>query len=444
MNEQETEINGINMEENVVEVNETTDDNEETFDTAIISNPEILVDKKMKKKNSSIKRGVKKLVGIITMSALAGTVFGFAFLGVFNYGGYLLPQDEEITIEDRQILSTETITGNVSEVDTSVTEVASNVMPSIVSITNLSVQEVMSFFGGSHYYESESAGSGIIIGMNDTELLILTNNHVIDGSTTLTVALFNEETVEATVKGGNSGQDIAVISVLLEDLDEETKDSIKIATLGDSTQLKAGEPVIAIGNALGYGQSVTTGVVSALNRTITGIDGELIQTDAAINPGNSGGALLNAKGEVIGINTVKVSESSVEGMGYAIPITDATDTIENLMNRITKPVVSEENRGYLGIQGVNVTEDTSGLYNMPVGVYIAEVFEGGGAYKAGIKKGSIITAMDGVTIENMEDLQEEVSYCAIGDEIKVTIQVPTQNGEYNVVEVIVFMEQMPE
>lgn len=385
---------------------------------------------------------IRRIFAKLLASVLCGGVFGAAFLCVNIYGARvfgvnMVPNNEVIS-------STVTMAQSMGGVETDVTLVASNAMPSIVSITSLSVQEVMSFFGGSRYYESESAGSGIIIGMNEEELLILTNNHVVESSTTLTVTLVDEESVEATVKGTNAGQDIAVISVKLDDLKEESKTAIKIATLGDSGELKAGEPVIAIGNALGYGQSVTTGVVSALGRTVDGIDGLLIQTDTAINPGNSGGALLNAKGEVIGINTAKVSQSAVEGMGYAIPITDATETIEDLMNRVTKTVVSEEKRGYLGIQGVNVTEDTSELYHMPVGVYIAEVLEGSAAEKAGISKGSIITSLDGVKVENMEGLQEEVSYCAIGDEVKVVLQVPETNGEYTEVEIMVTMSKMAE
>lgn len=395
----------------------------------------------VEKKININKEIVKKVSSLLLISALCGTTFGAAFLGVNIYGSKLFGYT---SASNSDILSTVTFASNTGGIETDVTLIASNVMPSIVSITNLGVQEVMSFFGGSRYYESESAGSGIIIGMNDSELLILTNNHVVEGSTTLTVTFVNEESVEATVKGGNSGQDIAVISIRLDELDDDTKSQIKIATLGDSDELKPGESVIAIGNALGYGQSVTTGVVSALERTIDGIDGVLIQTDAAINPGNSGGALLNAKGEVIGINTAKVSESSVEGMGYAIPITNATETIEALMNRVTKSVVEESKRGYLGIQGVNVTEDTSDLYHMPVGIYIAEVLKDSAADKAGISKGSIITSIDGITVENMEELQEEVSYCAIDQEVEVVLQVPEQNGEYSEVKVMVIMGKMPE
>lgn len=382
----------------------------------------------------TVKVGSKfKWMNKIFMSAVCGLVFGAAFFLVNNMAPKYYIEEvevEEITQETEIHTATATVTSG-GLIETNVTTITNNVMPSIVSITSLSVQEVMSFFGSVNTYESESAGSGIIIGKNDNELLILTNNHVVEGSTTLTVTFVDEESVEAVVKGSNAGKDIAVISISLDSISEETMDSLKIATVGDSKLLQAGEPVIAIGNALGYGQSVTTGVVSATGRTIDGIEGELIQTDAAINPGNSGGALLNSYGEVIGINTAKVSQSAVEGMGYAIPITDATETIEVLMNRETKTVVDEVDRGYLGIQGVSVSEETSTLYNMPEGVYIAEVLEGSACEDAGVYKGSIITGIDGSTISNMEDLQKEMTYCAAGDEITLELQVPENNGEYS-------------
>ena len=303
-------------------------------------------------------------------------------------------------------------------------------MPSVVSITNLSVQQVQNFFGGIQEQESKSAGSGIIISQTDEELLIVTNNHVVEGYDSLTVSFIDEESVAANVKGTNANKDLAVIAVSLDDIKQSTLDAIAVAQLGDSTALKVGEPTIAIGNALGYGQSVTVGIVSATGRTLDGFDGELIQTDAAINPGNSGGALLNANGEVIGINTAKVSDSTVEGMGYAIPISDASDIIQNLMNQKTKTKVDESERGYLGIQGYDVDEDSSMMYNMPVGVYVAEVENGSAAKKAGISKGNIIVEFDGTTIDSMESLQEVMQYYAAGEEVEVKISVPENNGEY--------------
>lgn len=322
--------------------------------------------------------------------------------------------------------SSSTITSDVSAI------VEQN-MPSVVAITNMSVQEVQSFFGGVQQQESESCGSGIIIGKNDTELLIVTNNHVVEGANTLTVSFVDDAAVEASVKGTDASKDLAVVAVPLESIEASTMDAIEIVTLGDSDALQVGEPVIAIGNALGYGQSVTTGIVSALNRDLEmeGFDSKLIQTDAAINPGNSGGALLNANGELIGINTVKVNANAVEGMGYAIPISDASDVIETLMNRETRTKVPEDEQGYLGIQGVDVTSDSAQMYNMPTGVYIAKVVKGGGIDKAGVSKGSIITKFDGITIDSMETLQEQLQYFRVGEEVEVVVQVPEKNGEYS-------------
>lgn len=302
----------------------------------------------------------------------------------------------------------------------------------MVSITNMSVQEVQSFFGGVQQRESESGGTGIIIGKNDSELLIVTNNHVVEGAQTLTVSFVDDTAVEASLKGTDPSKDLAVVAVPLDSIESSTMDVIQIITIGDSNNLQVGEPVIAIGNALGYGQSVTKGIISALDRDLEmeGFDSKLIQTDAAINPGNSGGALLNANGELIGINTVKVNANAVEGMGYAIPISDANEVIETLMNRTTRTKVPEDEQGYLGIQGVDVTSDSSQMYNMPTGVYIAEVVRKGGADNAGISKGSIITKFDGITIDSMATLQEQLKYFRAGEEVEIVIQVPASNGEY--------------
>mgnify|MGYP000332120164 FL=1 len=279
-----------------------------------------------------------------------------------------------------------TTSSNSSSGTANVTEVAKNAMPSIVSITNMSVQEVQNFFGGTQKQKSESAGSGIIVGQNDSELLIVTNNHVVEGSSTLTVTFIDEESVEADIKGTDSDKDLAVVAVPLSKIKDSTMNKIAVATLGDSDKTQVGDQVIAIGNALGYGQSVTTGIVSAKERTMDSYDGKLLQTDAAINPGNSGGALLNANGEVIGINSAKIATETVEGIGYAIPVSDVSDLITNLMNQKTKTKVAESERGYIGIKGVDVTSDSAQMYNMPTGVYVSEVISGGGAEKAGITK----------------------------------------------------------
>ena len=323
-----------------------------------------------------------------------------------------------------------TTSSNSSSGTANVTEVAKNAMPSIVSITNMSVQEVQNFFGGTQKQKSESAGSGIIVGQNDSELLIVTNNHVVEGSSTLTVTFIDEESVEADIKGTDSDKDLAVVAVPLSKIKDSTMDKIAVATLGDSDKTQVGDQVIAIGNALGYGQSVTTGIVSAKDRTMDSYDGKLLQTDAAINPGNSGGALLNANGEVIGINSAKIATETVEGIGYAIPVSDVSDLITNLMNRKTKTKVAESERGYIGIKGVDVTSDSAQMYNMPTGVYVSEVISGGGAEKAGITKGAVITGIEGTTVDGMDALQEQLQYYKAGEKVKITVQTQSKNGEY--------------
>ena len=261
----------------------------------------------------------------------------------------------------------------------------------------------------------------------------MTNNHVVAGSNTLTVTFADGNSVEANIKGTDSEYDVAVVAVPLDSISEDTKKAISVATLGDSTELKVGEPAIAIGNALGYGQSVTTGVISALNRSVsetTESSVKLIQTDAAINPGNSGGALVNASGEVVGINSSKLVGDSVEGVGYAIPISDVSDLIENLMNQETKTKVAEADQGAIGIKGMSVSTEYSQQLNMPEGVYVSEVTKGGGAEKAVMTRGCIITGINGTTVSSMDDLQEQLQYYAKGDEVELTIQVPQSNGEY--------------
>lgn len=323
---------------------------------------------------------------------------------------------------------------------TDVTEVVKAVMPSVVSVNNKYIATT-SFWGQQYSSEGSSTGSGIIVGQNDTELLIVTNYHVIESAEELSVQFVDGSQVEAQAKGSDADKDLAVIAVQLNDIDSSTMGVIAIANLGDSTQLTVGEPVIAIGNALGYGQSVTTGVVSALNRPIavsnTGVqntaqsDTEVntfIQTDAAINPGNSGGALLNSKGEVIGINSNKIGGSAVEGMGYAIPISDAKPIIEELMTKQTRLRVDEANRGYLGITGIDVVAEYSQLYGMPQGVYVSSVSEGTGADAAGLVKGDIITALNGEEVKSMDDLKDELSYYAAGTTVELTIMQGSPTG----------------
>lgn len=340
--------------------------------------------------------------------------------------------DANITLSNNEVENTEEATNALATKSTltDVSGVAEAVMPTVVSITNMYTEKVDSFWGEQGEYQNEASGSGFIVGENDTELLIATNNHVVSDADTLSVQFIDGSTAEAQLKGAQSDVDLAVIAVSIEDLSEDTKSKIKVSTLGDSEDLKVGEPVIAIGNALGYGQSVTAGVISALNREVTvdDVTSELIQTDAAINPGNSGGALLNIDGEVIGINAVKYAASGVEGMGYAIPISTAQPIIDELMNRETKVKVAEEDSAYLGISGVDVTSDVAEMYSMPRGVYVAQVSEGTSAANGGIKKGDIITSFDGQTVQSMDELKRVLEYYAAGTVVDITVQQGSANG----------------
>ncbi len=328
------------------------------------------------------------------------------------------------------ISKTETTT--TTAVVTDVTDVVKAAMPSIVSINNNYTQSAV-YFGQKYSEQLTASGSGIIVGTNDSELLIATNYHVIEGADSLEVLFVDDSTAAAEVKGTNSDMDLAVIAVQLSNLSIETKNSIAIATLGDSDSLVVGEPAIAIGNALGYGQSVTTGVVSAVNRMIDLDDSDesdgntFIQTDAAINPGNSGGALLNIKGEVIGINSNKIGGSTIEGMGYAIPISVAKPIIKQLMTEQTKAKVAEADRGYIGISGVSVTSDVSEMYGIPEGVYVATITAGGGAEAAGLRVGDIIVALDGQEISSMDDLKTRLEYYAAGT--TATLKVMRQSAD---------------
>ena len=382
-------------------------------------------------KTSKPKKGyMKKAALVVGAAVLFGAVGGVTMQGTSYLTGKLLGKNTKSTVSTTKTVSNAKLTTSTSTVTSDVSDIVENTLPSIVSITNMSVQEVQNFFGGTSQQESESAGSGIIISQNDSELLVVTNNHVVEGSDTLTVTFNDGNSVEAQIKGTDSARDLAVVAVPLDKISDDTMNAIKVATLGDSDSLKVGEPAIAIGNALGYGQSVTTGIVSATGRTIDGFDGEYIQTDAAINPGNSGGALLNANGEVIGINSAKINSSAVEGMGFAIPISDASDVIQNLMNKETRSKVSDEERGYLGIKGYDVSEEGAQMYNMPTGVYVKEDMSGGGAEKAGLTKGSIITGFEGSSISGMSSLQEQLQYYKAGEEVTLTVQIPDKNGEY--------------
>ncbi len=385
-----------------------------------------------------------RAAAVAGFAILFGVVSSAVFLATNVVGGRLLglrSSDETTTASSDKISNGTSLSTSSSVVTSDVSDVVDKVMPSIVSITSMSVQEVQSFFGGTYEQTSEGAGTGIIIGKNDTELLIVTNNHVVEGSDTLTVTFNDQSSVEANIKGTDAAYDVAVIAVALDQISDDTMSAISVATLGDSTNLKIGEPAIAIGNALGYGQSVTTGVISALDRSVSTTDtqtgetqesgAKLIQTDAAINPGNSGGALVNVNGEVIGINSAKLTGESVEGIGYAIPISDVSDLIQNLMNQETKTKVPENERGLLGITGMSVSDAFSQQIDVPAGVYVMEVSSGSGADKAGMTKGSIITAINGSSIDSMEALQEQLQYYAKGETVSLTILVPQSNGEYD-------------
>lgn len=374
------------------------------------------------------KKKMPKLIKVISLALVFGIVASVAFQATNLVADRFLGTTENREVKSVDNTKISQSTGETAKSD--IASIAEEVMPSVVSITNLSVQQVQSFFGGIQEQESKSVGSGIIISQNDSELLIITNNHVVEGNETLTVSFVDEESVEAQVKGTDAAKDLAVIAVQTKEIKDTTMDQIKVAALGNSDQLQVGESVIAIGNALGYGQSVTSGIVSATGRELDGIDEKLIQTDAAINPGNSGGALLNANGEVVGINTAKVATDTVEGMGYAIPISSVSDIIENLMNQETKTKVSEAEQGQLGIQGVDVTADSSEMYNMPTGVYVSEVIAGGGAKKAGITKGSVITGINGTSIDGMQALKEQLQYYRAGETVKITVATSEKNGEY--------------
>ena len=374
-----------------------------------------------KRKKGGFGRTVAKC---LVLALVFGSVSSAAFMGVNYVGNQYLGNSVKSQVSLSKAgnnLTTTTTASSASDVY-DVSDIVTNCMPSVVSITNVGTQEFQTIFGN-YEQNTQSSGSGIIIGKNDTELLIVTNNHVVSGAKELSVyfnsdgdAADDSNVISAKIKGTDPNKDLAVIAVKLSDIPDETMESIKIATVGDSSALKVGEPVVAIGNAYGYGLSVTSGIVSALNREVTvqsdgqNITNKLIQTDAAINPGNSGGALLNSKGELIGINSVKFISEDVEGIG-------------NLMNKETRDKVDDAQKGYLGISNmVDVTDDVSKNYNMPVGVYVKTVLEGLGSDKAGMQDGDIITSVDGTTVSTSDQLREMMSYYSAGETIEVKVQ----------------------
>ena len=370
----------------------------------------------------------KKGVAVVASAAVFGGVAGGAFYGIAgnqikkldaltNTTTEVASTTSAATTQSLSLTSTASV-GNGMDVSTS----AENVMPSVVAINISAIVEQQGMFGYTQQYEAEGSGSGIIIGENDSELLMVTNNHVVSDATTVNVTFADGESYEAQVKSTDSDTDLAIVVVKLSDIKESTMNQIKIATIGDSDSLKVGEQVVAIGNALGYGQSVTTGIVSAKDRTNSTNTTPLIQTDAAINPGNSGGALLNMKGEVIGINSSKYSDTTVEGMGYAIPITAVQDRLDDLMNRQTREKVDESEKGYLGISCATVSSDVSEAYGIPEGVLVTDVASKSAAEKAGIKANYVITKIDGQSISSAEELTEKLNYYAVGETVPITYE----------------------
>ena len=415
-------------------------------------------------RNDKIRKIAKKGLTLSLCAVLAGGLAAGSFEGVNKLAGwsgattveaasnkdettltYAKSEKKDVDASDSKS-DTGKDTGSTAKGNLDVSEIASEALPSIVSITTKSVQEVQNYFGmyGMYGYapqqqeqEVEGSGSGIIVGKNDDELLIATNYHVVEGADTLSVAFTDGNAVEASVKGFDEERDLAVVSVSLDDVKDDTMDAISIAKIGSSDDLKVGEQVIAIGNALGYGQSVTTGIVSAKNRRMdsdnnTVTDGSddssdgvnLIQTDAAINPGNSGGALLNMEGEVVGINSAKLASTEVEGMGYAIAISDVTDILQNLMNETSRDKLDDSEHGVLGIEGSSVSSEAVQMYGIPAGVFVKKVTEGGAADKAGLKANSVITEFNGKTVSSINQLIEYLSYYEPDEEVELTVQVP--------------------
>ena len=415
-------------------------------------------------RNDKIRKIAKKGLTLSLCAVLAGGIAAGSFEGINKITGAATVEaankdettltyaksekkadDSDAKSDDSKDAEQSTTKGSLD-----VSDITEEALPSIVSITTKSVQEVQSYYGmyGMYGYapqqqeqEVEGSGSGIIVGKNDDELLIATNYHVVSGADTLSVAFVDGNAVEASVKGFDEERDLAVVSVSLDDIDKDTMDAISVAKIGSSDDLKVGEQVVAIGNALGYGQSVTTGIVSAKNRRMdsdnnTVTDGSddssngvnLIQTDAAINPGNSGGALLNMEGEVVGINSAKLASTEVEGMGYSIAISDVTDILQNLMNETSRDKLDDSEHGTIGIKCISVSSEAVQMYGIPAGVFVSEVTEGGAADKAGLKANSVITEFNGKTVSSADQLMEYLSYYEPGEEVELTVQVPKGTG----------------
>ena len=411
---------------------------------------------------------LKKTAWIVLSAVLFGTVAGTVMTGVQIASSGMVSQffaivssDEKLPEQGEELLPEPFPGGNIPGIlpeapavpapATDVSQVVEEAMPAVVAVASTAVYQMPDFGfgwffgGGSQSYEVPSSGSGIIIGENDTELLIVTNNHVVQDTVSLKITFVDDTAVDAAVKGTDTDTDLAVISVPLDQIPQETKEKIAVARLGDSDGLKVGQGVIAIGNALGYGQSVTVGYVSALNREIKTSDGNarvLLQTDAAINPGNSGGALLNMKGEVIGINAAKYSSTEVEGIGYAIPVSGVQDILDELMNRKTRSEVAEEKRGYLGIQGTTVDEDAAAAFGMPKGVYVYKILKDGAAADSQLREKDIITKLDGMTVKSMQELQKFLKGYETGETIELLVQ-RQEDGQYKEIQIPVTLTGLP-
>ena len=411
---------------------------------------------------------MKKTAWIVLSAVLFGTVAGTVMTGVQIASSGMVSQffaivssDEKLPEQGEELLPEPFPGGNIQGIRpevpavpapaTDVSQVVEEAMPAVVAVASTAVYQMPDFGfgwffgGGSQSYEVPSSGSGIIIGENDTELLIVTNNHVVQDTVSLKITFVDDTAVDAAVKGTDTDTDLAVISVPLDQIPQETKEKIAVARLGDSDGLKVGQGVIAIGNALGYGQSVTVGYVSALNREIKTSDGNtrvLLQTDAAINPGNSGGALLNMKGEVIGINAAKYSSTEVEGIGYAIPVSGVQDILDELMNRKTRSEVAEEKRGYLGIQGTTVDEDAAAAFGMPKGVYVYKILKDGAAADSQLREKDIITKLDGMTVKSMQELQKLLKGYEAGETIELLVQ-RQEDGQYKEIQIPVTLTGLP-
>lgn len=397
-----------------------------------------------------------RAAGITAAALLFGVVSGGVMTGVNYVSNYLIDSSYETSAEQSESVTTQTASSETSgsssaasavpAISMDVSSIVEKAMPSIVAINSTTTYQSYGFFGP-QTYSGASSGSGIIVGMNDDELLIVTNNHVVSDSSDLKVIFIDETSSSASIKGTDTTNDLAVIAVPLSDISDETKSQISVATLGDSDSLKVGEGVIAIGNALGYGQSVTVGYISAKDREVqtdqNTVASNLLQTDAAINPGNSGGALLNMKGEVVGINSAKYSSTEVEGMGYAIPISKVQDIIDDLMNVQTRTqAVAEEDQGYLGIQGQNIDLQASSTYDMPQGIYVYKITEGSAAADSDLREKDIITKFDGQGVKTMADLKELLTYYEKGTTVTLTVQ-SLENGTYVEREVEVTLGQKP-